>query len=64
MSKQTLIEGEDYYWEEKDGVKFRVFTELYLTKRGFCCQNRCRHCPYGFTTKMKKQNGTDKPGTI
>jgi hypothetical protein len=64
MSKQNLTEGIDYYWEEVDTIKYRVFTEHYLSKRGFCCQNKCRHCPYGFTTK-NKTNGTDKkPGTI
>jgi hypothetical protein len=26
----------------------KVFTEKYLLKRGYCCQNGCRHCPYGF----------------
>jgi hypothetical protein len=36
---------EDYYIG-KDGKL--VFTEQYLLKRGFCCQNGCRHCPYGF----------------
>lgn len=44
--KNNLIEGEDYYLEEKDGVKYRVFTASYLLKRGFCCNNNCRHCPY------------------
>jgi hypothetical protein len=24
-----------------------VLTEEYLLRRGFCCGNRCRHCPYG-----------------
>ncbi len=52
--KQNLIEGVDYYYEEKEGVRFRVFTEHYLLKRGYCCQNRCKHCPYGFTNKQKK----------
>ena len=33
---------EDYYFE-KEKI---VFTEKYLLKRGFCCQNKCRHCPY------------------
>ncbi|MGA3037014.1 MAG: DUF5522 domain-containing protein [Vulcanimicrobiaceae bacterium] len=23
-----------------------VFTEHYHRKRGFCCGNACRHCPY------------------
>ncbi|HYI78124.1 MAG TPA: DUF5522 domain-containing protein [Chryseolinea sp.] len=25
-----------------------VFTEAYHLKRGYCCKNRCRHCPYEF----------------
>lgn len=41
-----LIEGKDFYWIEKHGVKYRVFTEHYLLKRGFCCNNGCKHCPY------------------
>lgn len=52
--KQNLIEGVDYYFEEKDGVKFKIFTEHYLSKRAYCCKNRCRHCPYGFTNKQNK----------
>ncbi len=36
-------EGVDYYLS-KEG--FRVMTEEYLTKRGYCCANGCRHCPY------------------
>lgn len=55
MSKPNLIEGIDYYWELVDNLKYRVFTEHYLLKRGFCCQNRCRHCPYGFG-KLKENN--------
>ncbi len=26
-----------------------VFTETYFLLRGYCCQNGCRHCPYGFS---------------
>jgi hypothetical protein len=37
-----LVEGEDYYYEND----LFVFTEKYLLKRGYCCDNRCRHCPY------------------
>ena len=44
MNKE-LIEGEDFYWEEVDGVKYRVFTEAYHAKRGFCCNNSCKNCP-------------------
>ncbi|UTA70360.1 DUF5522 domain-containing protein [Emticicia sp. 21SJ11W-3] len=25
-----------------------VFTEVYHKKRGYCCKNGCRHCPFGF----------------
>ena len=38
-----LQEGVDYYLS-KEG--FRVMTEEYLIKRGYCCANGCRHCPY------------------
>jgi len=25
-----------------------VFTAAYHLKRGYCCGNGCRHCPYDF----------------
>ncbi len=37
-----LVEGIDFYTENN----FVVFTELFLEKRGYCCKNGCRHCPY------------------
>ncbi|MFN3487635.1 MAG: DUF5522 domain-containing protein [Emticicia sp.] len=33
---------EDYYYENG----FLVFTSEYHLKRGYCCKNGCRHCPY------------------
>ncbi|MFO0592476.1 MAG: DUF5522 domain-containing protein [Polyangiaceae bacterium] len=42
-AKSPLVEGIDYYLE--DG-KF-VFTSTYHLKRGYCCNSKCRHCPYG-----------------
>ncbi|WP_348268275.1 DUF5522 domain-containing protein [Edaphobacter paludis] len=33
---------EDFYYEGP----FLVFTAAYLLKRGYCCNNNCRHCPY------------------
>lgn len=42
---QELKEGEDYYLNEQGLL---VFTAKYHLKRGYCCQNGCRHCPYGF----------------
>ena len=47
MSK-NLIEGVDFYYLEKDGTRFRTFTEKYLLERGYCCKTKCKHCPYGF----------------
>ncbi|HPE75516.1 MAG TPA: DUF5522 domain-containing protein [Draconibacterium sp.] len=37
-----IKEGRDYYMEKG----YRVMTESYLVKRGYCCSNGCRHCPY------------------
>ena len=37
-----IVEGVDYYLEEGR----YVFTEIYHKKRGYCCKNKCRHCPY------------------
>lgn len=34
----------DYYIDKKTG--YMVFTEVYHLKRGYCCKNNCRHCPY------------------
>ena len=45
------LEPEDYYFSEEG---FLVFTEKYHLKRGYCCQSRCRHCPYGNAPKPKK----------
>ncbi len=44
LQKQKITEGGDFYIE--NGLY--VFTEKFLLERGHCCQNGCRHCPYGF----------------
>ncbi len=36
-------ENEDFYYDPRG---FRVFTEAYHSKRGYCCGNKCRHCAY------------------
>jgi hypothetical protein len=33
---------DEFYWENG----FVVLTARYHLRRGFCCGNRCRHCPY------------------
>jgi hypothetical protein len=47
-SENKLIEGGDYYLSPEG---YRVFTEKYHLKRGYCCRSGCRHCPYGFDKK-------------
>lgn len=32
----------DFYWENGK----RVMSESYHIRRGVCCGNGCRHCPY------------------
>lgn len=45
-----LIEDQDYYIE---GERI-IFTAAFHIKRGSCCGNGCRHCPY--EPKYKKGN--------
>lgn len=40
--KPALVEGLDYYLEDDK----MVLTEGYHLRRGFCCNSKCRHCPY------------------
>ncbi|HXB40905.1 MAG TPA: DUF5522 domain-containing protein [Bacteroidia bacterium] len=40
---EKLIEDIDFYIENGN----YVFTSWYHLKRGSCCRNGCRHCPYG-----------------
>lgn len=42
---QNLIEGEDYYYNEQGYI---VLTEQFHLKKGYCCGNGCKHCPYDF----------------
>jgi hypothetical protein len=41
--KNDLIENIDYYIDENG---LFVFTKEYHLKRGFCCGNNCKHCPW------------------
>ncbi len=46
-----LIEGVHFYYDESG---LMVFTKEYHLKRGFCCGNGCRHCPYHFVNVSDK----------
>ena len=37
-----LVEGEDYYLDHG----LMVLTARYHLRRGYCCEQGCRHCPY------------------
>ncbi len=39
---EKFVEGVDYYFE--NGLM--ILTEYFLLKRGYCCRNGCRNCPY------------------
>lgn len=43
---KTLEEGVDFTYEQIDGQATMVFTSWYLLRRGYCCDNGCRNCPY------------------
>jgi hypothetical protein len=49
-AKKDLVQGEDYYINEKGQW---VFTALYHSKRGYCCNSGCKHCPYGYHGRKK-----------
>lgn len=57
-SNLPKLEPEDYYWSEEG---YRVFTEIYHLKRGYCCKSGCKHCPYGFNKKTGKVEGKKTP---
>lgn len=55
-----MKENEDFYLSPEG---YRVFTEAYHLKRGYCCKNNCRHCPYGYDNKtntIEKKQTTPK----
>ncbi len=41
LPAENLQSGDTYF---EDGLM--VFTAQYLLRRGYCCNNGCRHCPY------------------
>jgi hypothetical protein len=43
MQEKTFVEKVDYYYDENG---LMVLTKEFLLKRGKCCDNNCKHCPY------------------
>lgn len=55
FSNRKELDKDDYYYSEQGYI---VFTEKYHLKRGYCCNNGCKHCPYGYN--KPKQTNTPK----
>ena len=55
-----MEEGIDFHFNEQG---LMVFTEAYHLKRGYCCKNKCRHCPwnYGKEKSVPRVPSTEKP---
>ncbi|WP_423149406.1 DUF5522 domain-containing protein [Rubrolithibacter danxiaensis] len=47
-----MLTDKDYYLEDGN----IVFTEQYHLKRGYCCKNGCRHCPWKSAEKKQKRD--------
>lgn len=52
FSKIDNLADDEYYYSDEGYI---VFTEKYLFKRGYCCENSCKHCPYGFDKKKGRR---------
>ena len=51
FSKRKEFDPDDYYLSSEGYI---IFTESYHLKRGYCCKNGCKHCPYGFNKKPNR----------
>ncbi len=45
------VKNEDFYLDENGNT---VFTAQFHLKRGYCCKNKCRHCPWNFGRQKTK----------
>jgi len=46
--------GKDEFYYSNEG--YIIFTEKYHLKRGKCCNNNCKHCPF----KKEKNKKNDR----
>jgi hypothetical protein len=51
MAFYDKYEKDEYYFTPEGYI---VFTEKHHLKRGYCCQNNCRHCPWRKRVQEKK----------
>ncbi len=50
MFKKEL-EPDEFYLSAEGYI---IYTEKYHLKRGYCCKNGCKHCPFGYNKKTGK----------
>lgn len=43
FSRINKLEKDEFYYSKEGYI---IFTEKYHLKRGYCCKNNCKHCPY------------------
>ena len=55
IHRHAILDKQSTYIDPATG--FTVFTELAHLKRGRCCGNQCRHCPYGWSSVRNDLNG-------
>ena len=48
MDQKIIKEHEDFYYNEQG---YKVFTESYHLKRGYCCKSGCKHFSYFYDKK-------------
>jgi hypothetical protein len=58
MNELSKYTADDFYINDEG---YRVFTENYLLKRGYCCENWCKHCPYKNKKSLKNTSAKTKP---
>jgi hypothetical protein len=44
LHQKAVQDKQDYYVDSATG--YLVMTSFFLKNRGYCCDNKCRHCPY------------------
>lgn len=47
----------DYYFNENG---LMVFTAAYHLKRGYCCKNKCKHCPWSYGKEIENSKPIKK----
>ena len=50
-----LVENDDYYLDHG----LMVLTAGYHLRRGYCCEQGCRHCPYSEEPKENSGKNVD-----